>query len=66
MTINCAYTTFEEGEKGSIEPGKLADLVVLSDDILEVNDEALKSLRALATMVGGEVVHRAPDIGIEL
>jgi predicted amidohydrolase YtcJ len=66
MTINGAYTTFEEADKGSLEPGKLADLVVLSDDILEVDDEALKSLRVLATMIGGQVVHRTADLGVAL
>lgn len=57
MTINNAYITFEENVKGSLEPGKLADLVVLSDDILTVPDSQIRDVAAQLTMVGGEIVH---------
>jgi len=61
-TINNARLTFEEGIKGSIEPGKLADLVVLSADCLTVAESAIPSIKPLATMVGGKFVHvAAPD-----
>ena len=56
-TINNARLTFEENLKGSIEPGKLADLVVLSGDYLTVPEAALQSLKALGTMVGGRFVY---------
>jgi len=61
LTINNAYVTFEEDTKGSIEPGKLADLVVLSDDLMTVPAERIADIRPLLTMVGGEVVHQDPD-----
>jgi len=57
MTINNAYITFEEDIKGSLEPGKLADLVVLSDDILTVPDDQIKGINPLLTLLGGKVVH---------
>ena len=57
MTINNAYITFEENIKGSLEPGKLADLVVLSDDILTVPDHQIKEITPLLTLLGGKVVH---------
>jgi predicted amidohydrolase YtcJ len=56
-TINNARLTFEENIKGSIEPGKLADLVVLSDDYLSVPEKAIESLKAVATMIGGRFVY---------
>ncbi|WP_267245169.1 amidohydrolase [Streptomyces sp. PR69] len=63
LTIDNAYVTFEEDVKGSIEPGKLADLAVLSADPLTVPGDRIPAVRALLTMVGGRVVHRAADYG---
>jgi predicted amidohydrolase YtcJ len=56
-TWNCAYGSFEEHLKGSLEAGKLADFVVLSDDYLTVPDKRIRELKALATVVGGDLVH---------
>ncbi|MDJ0762648.1 MAG: amidohydrolase [Myxococcota bacterium] len=57
-TINGAYAAFEESLKGSLKPGKLADIVVLSKDIMTVpNDEILKT-EVLFTIIGGEVVYQ--------
>ncbi|HEY8521321.1 MAG TPA: amidohydrolase family protein [Gammaproteobacteria bacterium] len=52
-----AWFNFEEDELGSIEPGKLADLVVLDRPYLTIDDEEIKRIRPLLTMVGGRVVH---------
>jgi predicted amidohydrolase YtcJ len=59
-TINNAYLTFEERIKGSIEPGKLADLVVLPEDILTVPVKRIEQMQVVLTMVGGTVVYRRP------
>lgn len=56
-TIDAAYLTFDEHEKGSIEPGKLADLAVLSADPLTCDEESLPDIAADLTVVGGQVVH---------
>ncbi len=61
FTRNGAYLTFEEDRKGEIAPGMLADLAVLSDDILSVPDEDIRELRVLLTMVDGRIVH---DYGV--
>ena len=59
-TINNAYLTFEESLKGSIEPGKLADLVVLPEDILTCAEKRIEQMPIALTMVGGRVVYRRP------
>jgi predicted amidohydrolase YtcJ len=57
-TRNNAVLMGAEAELGSVEPGKLADLVVLSQDILAVEPERIRETRALMTILGGRVVHR--------
>jgi predicted amidohydrolase YtcJ len=56
-TLGNAFMNFEERVKGSIEVGKLADFVVLSDDILRCTDDALDRLTAVMTFVNGRVVY---------
>ena len=51
---------FDEKRKGSIEVGKLGDLVLLSDDLLTCDTDRIKDIQALVTLVGGKVVHEAP------
>lgn len=59
-TWNGAYAGCEENVKGSIEPGKLADLVVLSDDILTVPEKKIKDIKIDMTIIDGEVVYQRP------
>ena len=58
-TLNGAYLSFEEGIKGSIEPGKLADLAVISKDYLTCPVEEIKDIEALETMVDGRIVYQS-------
>jgi hypothetical protein len=57
-TINAAYGAFEENIKGSLTPGKLADIVVLSKDIMTVPEEEIPSTEVLYTIVGGKVMYQ--------
>lgn len=56
-TLSAAYAGFEEGLKGSLVPGKLADVVVLSNDILTVPEEEIRRARVVYTIVGGKVLY---------
>jgi predicted amidohydrolase YtcJ len=54
-TLNGAYAAFEEDVKGSITPGKLADVVVLSKDILKVPEAEIATAKVVLTILGGKV-----------
>ncbi len=60
-TMAAAYAAFEEDSKGSITPGKLADIVVLSDDIMTIPAEQIPNVRVVSTIVGGQVVYQRSD-----
>ncbi|MFX0125335.1 MAG: amidohydrolase [Candidatus Hodarchaeota archaeon] len=61
LTIDGAYGTFQEDIKGSIKEGKLADLVILSDNPLTVSKSSLTDLEVLMTMIGGIIEYSSPD-----
>src|SRR5947207_11584277 len=54
-TINAAFAAFEEGIKGSLRPGKLADITVFSKDLMTVPEDQIPSTKILYTIVGGKV-----------
>jgi predicted amidohydrolase YtcJ len=58
-TMGAAFAEFQEHEKGSITPGKLADIVILSDNIFDLKPEAIRNVKVATTIVGGKVVHEA-------
>ena len=57
-TVNPAFASYEEDRKGTITEGKLADLVVLSQDILSVPPESIRATQVDMTILGGRVIHR--------
>lgn len=56
-TYGSAYAAGEEGDKGTLATNKLADFVVLSDDLFEVHPEAIRDVTVGATVIGGSIVH---------
>ncbi|WNG27366.1 amidohydrolase family protein [Cystobacter fuscus] len=60
VTAWAAYQNFEESQKGTLEPGKLADLVVLSDNPLTVDPKTLKDLKVMETVKDGRTVYQRP------
>jgi predicted amidohydrolase YtcJ len=59
-TLNPAFAAKEEAIKGSLAPGKLADITVLSKNILTVPDDEIRETRVVYTIVGGKVMYRGP------
>jgi predicted amidohydrolase YtcJ len=62
-TVGSSWFSSEEGKKGSIAPGQLADLAVLSADYFTIPEEQIKSLESVLTIVGGKVVYGAAEFG---
>jgi predicted amidohydrolase YtcJ len=55
-TMGSAYAEFQENDKGSITPGKLADMVLLSDDVFSVDPAKIRDVKVMTTFVGGKIV----------
>lgn len=64
-TRNGAYLTFEENEKGTLEPGMFADFVVLSEDLRRIDPTRIRDVEVLETYLAGERVYRAPTVSGE-
>ena len=60
-TMGSAYAEFQENEKGSITPGKLADMVLLSDDIFTIDPVKMREVKVMTTWVGGKTVWNVAD-----
>jgi predicted amidohydrolase YtcJ len=60
-TVNPAYAAFEDEVKGSLTPGKWADITVLSRDIVSIPEEELSDTRIVYTIIGGRIVYESVD-----
>jgi predicted amidohydrolase YtcJ len=56
-TMGAAFAEFQDSEKGSISPGKLADMVIVSDNIFELKPEAIRNVKVKTTIMGGKLVY---------
>jgi predicted amidohydrolase YtcJ len=65
-TVDPAYAAFDEDQRGSLRPGKRADVVVWSPDLLAAPPEAILTARVLLTLLDGRVVHRAEGFATDL
>jgi predicted amidohydrolase YtcJ len=61
MTINGAYAAFEEGNRGSLKPGKYADVTVLSKDILTIPEDEIPTAKVAYTIVGGRILYSVAE-----
>ncbi|HYM06613.1 MAG TPA: amidohydrolase [Terriglobales bacterium] len=64
-TMGSAYAEFQENDKGSITPGKLADMVLLSDDIFSIDPVKIRDVKVLSTCVGGKIVWDATQKSVQ-
>jgi len=60
FTIWPAFASFQEKDKGSIEPGKFADFTVLSADIMKIPEPEILKTQNEVTIIGGEIVYERP------
>lgn len=60
-TIHAAYASFEQKRKGSLEPGKLADYLILEKNIFEIPAEEIRTVNVIRTVVGGKIVFEKPS-----
>jgi predicted amidohydrolase YtcJ len=56
-SLNSAYSSFEEDLKGSIEPGKLADITIVEKDLTTLPSEEIKNVKVYMTLVGGNILY---------
>lgn len=61
MTIDAAWFSYDENKKGSIEVGKMGDFAILTDDLLTCDEETIKDIRSLLTVVDGEIVYESEE-----
>ncbi len=61
FTLGAAYAEYTESMKGSIEPGKLADFVVIDRDVMTIDADEIAGTVVYATVIGGEAVYESPD-----
>jgi hypothetical protein len=57
LTLDAAYSAFEEDAKGSIKVGKLADIVVLDQDIMKIDEEQILKTEVLMTILDGKIIY---------
>jgi hypothetical protein len=62
-TVGSSWFSSDEGKKGALVPGQLADIAVLSADYFSIPEEEIKKLQSVLTLVGGNVVHAAGEFG---
>ena len=55
--MGAAFAEFQESKKGSITPGKLADMVITGENIFDLKPEAIRNVKVKTTIVGGKVVY---------
>jgi predicted amidohydrolase YtcJ len=64
-TLSAAYAAFEQDSKGSLSPGKLADIVVFTKDIMTIPEDDIPTARVVYTIVGGKIMYAAQGLGTD-